>query len=65
MGGLRPGSEKESAVLPVTRSKSEARRFYNGISQVYDFQSWVRAAELFRIAGFPVWIVVAEGIHVG
>ncbi|TET72644.1 methyltransferase domain-containing protein [Candidatus Bathyarchaeota archaeon] len=39
MGRLGPGSGKESAVLPVTRSKSEARRFYDGISQIYDLLS--------------------------
>jgi demethylmenaquinone methyltransferase/2-methoxy-6-polyprenyl-1,4-benzoquinol methylase len=39
MDGSGPGSGEDSAVLPVTRSKYDAKRFYDGISRIYDLFS--------------------------
>jgi hypothetical protein len=39
LGGLRPDSGEDSKILPVARSKSQARKFYDRISRIYDLLS--------------------------
>ncbi len=39
MNGLGPCSWEDSTVLPVTRSKQDAKRFYDRISRIYDLLS--------------------------
>jgi ubiquinone/menaquinone biosynthesis C-methylase UbiE len=36
---MEPENGNDSAILPVSRSKSDAKRFYDGISRIYDLFS--------------------------
>jgi demethylmenaquinone methyltransferase/2-methoxy-6-polyprenyl-1,4-benzoquinol methylase len=36
---MEPENGNDSAILPVSRSKSDTKRFYDGISRIYDLFS--------------------------